>query len=204
MNTLSNFLALNTMADIKSKKGLPSREYDELLSTLRSRFEENMDRHKGIEWEDVQERLLSNNEKLWSLSEMERTGGEPDVVGYDENTKEYIFFDCSEESPKERRNTCYDKEGQNEREKKGIHPEGNAVDMAMDMGIELLTENEYRELQKLGEFDLRSSSWIYTPKEIRELGGALYMDRRYDHVFVYHNSVGTFYSVRGFRGKLRV
>ncbi len=176
----------------------------ELLNVLKTRFEVNMNRHKGIEWAKVQVRLESNNEKLWSLNEMERTGGEPDVVGQDETTGEYIFCDCSAESPKGRRNVCYDREAQMQREKKGIYPEGNAIDMAADMGIELLTEEQYRELQKLGEFDMKTSSWVKTPSNIRKLGGAIFADRRYGHVFIYHNSAPSFYSVRAFRGLLRV
>lgn len=177
---------------------------EELLKTLKDRFEENMDRHKGLEWAIVQANLEAQPEKLSSLYAMESTGGEPDVVGYDKKTGEYIFYDCSAESPKGRRKICYDGEGQQEREKKGVHPAGNAIDIAAAMGIELLTEEQYRELQKLGEFDTKTSSWIKTPSEIRELGGAIFADRRYDHVFVYHNSAPSFYSSRGFRGSLRV
>lgn len=176
----------------------------ELLNILKNRFEGNMSRHKGIEWAKVQAKLESNNNKLWALSEMERTGGEPDVVGQDETTGEYIFYDCSAESPKGRRNVCYDHEAQEQREKKGVHPEGNAIDMAASMGIELLTEEQYRELQRLGEFDMKTSSWVKTPSDIRKLGGAIFADRRYGHVFVYHNSAPSFYSVRAFRGALRV
>ena len=157
-----------------------------------------------MEWEGVRTKLETDNEKLWSLNEMERTGGEPDVVGYDERTGELVFCDCSAESPVGRRNVCYDREGQEARERKGVHPEGNAIDMAAAMGIELLTEDQYRQLQTLGEFDTKTSSWVRTPNDIRELGGALFMDRRYGHVFLYHNSAPSFYSVRAFRGSLRI
>jgi hypothetical protein len=185
------------------KELLPERR-DELLSALKSRFERNMNRHKGVEWVKVQAKLEANAEKLWSLNEMERTGGEPDVVGYDEKAGEYVFYDCSAETPKGRRNVCYDREGQEAREKRGVHPAGNAVDMAAAMGVELLTETQYRELQKLGRFDTKTSSWIKTPPDIRKLGGAIFADRRYDHVFVYHNSAPSFYSVRAFRGSLKI
>ena len=188
----------------KLKKELSFEQREELLSALKARFEKNMSRHKGLEWVKVQAKLEANTEKLWSLSEMERTGGEPDVVGHDEETDEYLFYDCSAESPKGRRNVCYDREGQEEREKRGVHPEGNAIDMAAAMGIELLTEAQYRELQKLGDFDTSTSSWVKTPSDIRKLGGALFADRRYDNVFVYHNSAPSFYGVRAFRGSLRV
>jgi hypothetical protein len=187
-----------------SKKELPPEQREELLRALKARFEENMYRHKGLEWAKVQAKLEANPEKLWSLNEMERTGGEPDVVGHDKKTGEYIFIDWSAESPKGRRNVCYDREGQEEREKHGVHPEGNVIDMAAAMGIELLTEEQYRELQKLGEFDTKTSSWVKTPSDIRRLGGAIFADRRYGHVFVYHNSAPSFYGVRGFRGSLRV
>jgi len=186
------------------KKELSPKQREELLRTLRARFEKNMNRHKGLEWAKVQAKLEANAEKLWSLNEMERTGGEPDVVGHDKKTGEYIFYDCSAESPKGRRNVCYDRVGQEAREKQGVHPEGNAIDMAAAMGIELLTEEQYRELQKLGNFDTKTSSWLKTPSDIRKLGGAIFADRRYDHVFIYHNSAPTFYSSRGFRGSLRV
>ena len=176
----------------------------ELLKTLKVRFKENMDRHKGLEWAKVQASLEAQTEKLSSLHAMESTGGEPDVVGHDKETGEYIFCDCSAQSPQGRRSICYDGEGQQQREKKGVHPAGNAIDIAAAMGIELLTEEQYRELQRLGEFDTKTSSWIKTPSEIRELGGAIFADRRYDHVFVYHNSAPTFYAARGFRGSLRV
>ena len=187
-----------------SKKELSPEQREELLRALKARFEENMNRHKGLEWAKVQAKLKANPEKLWSLNEMERTGGEPDVVGHDKNTGEYIFYDCSAESPKGRRNVCYDREGQEMRERQGVHPEGNAIDMAAAMGIELLTEEQYRELQRLGEFDAKTSSWVITPPDIRRLGGAIFTDRRYGYVFVYHNSAPSFYGVRGFRGSLRV
>lgn len=183
---------------------LSAKERDNLLSILKDRFEQNMGRHKGLDWTKVQARLEANPEKLLSLHEMEKTGGEPDVVGYDKKTGEYIFYDCSPESPKGRRNTCYDREGQAERDKKGVHPAGNAIDMAAAMGIEILTEEEYRALQKLGDFDTKTSSWLKTPADIRERGGAIFADFRYGHVFIYHNSAPTFYSARGFRGSLRV
>jgi len=174
----------------------------ELLNTLKERFENNMHRHQGIEWSDVQARLETNAAKLWSLYEMERTGGEPDVVGYDAETGEYIFFDCSPESPPGRRSVCYDREAQIKRKKHP--PENNAVDMAQAMGIELLTEEQYRHLQTLGQFDLKTSSWVKTPDRIRKLGGALFCDRRYDTVFVYHNGADSYYASRGFRGALRL
>jgi len=193
------------MASITAfKKELSPEQREELFRALKVRFEKNMNRHKGLEWTKVQAKLEINTEKLWSLNEMERTGGEPDVVGHDKKTGEYIFYDCSAESPKGRRNVCYDREGQEEREKKGVHPAGNAIDMAATMGIELLTEEEYRDLQKLGNFDMKTSSWVKTPSDIRKLGGAIFADRRYDHVFVYHNSAPSFYGVRAFRGLLRV
>lgn len=189
---------------VKINLDVSAEQREELLETLKARFEDNKSRHKGLDWSDVLARLEARPEKLASLNAMESTGGEPDVVGYDKKTGEYIFYDCSAETPDGRKNICYDAEGQREREKKGVHPAGNAVDIAADMGIELLTEAQYRELQELGEFDTRTSSWIKTLPEIRELGGALFADRRYDHVFVYHNSAPTFYSSRGFRGALRV
>lgn len=176
----------------------------ELINVLKNRFEKNMNRHKSLEWTDVQARLEGNAEKLRSLSEMERTGGEPDVVAQDKSTGEYIFYDCSAETPAGRRNVCYDGKGQEERNKKGVFPEGNAVDMAAAMGIELLTEEQYRELQKLGSFDMKTSSWVKTPPDIRKLGGAIFADFRYGHVFIYHNSAPSFYSSRAFRGWLRV
>lgn len=175
---------------------------EELLRTLKDRFEKNSDRHKGFEWTKVQARLEATPEQLWSLNEMERTGGEPDVVGLDRKTGEYIFFDCSAESPKGRRSVCYDGEALASR--KEHKPKNSAMDMATAMGIELLTEEQYRELQRLGHFDTKTSSWVKTPSGIRKLGGALFMDRRYDHVFVYHNSAESYYAARGFRGSLRV
>jgi hypothetical protein len=177
---------------------------EELLRTLQDRFQENMDRHQGLEWTKIQEKLESNPEKLSSLHAMENSGGEPDVVDYDEATGEYTFYDCSAQSPEGRRSICYDGPAQAEREKKGVHPAGNAVDLADAMGIELLTEEEYRALQQLGEFDTRTESWVKTPADIRELGGALFCNYRYGHVFVFHNSAPSFYAARGFRGKLRV
>lgn len=189
---------------VEVKKELPADNGEALLKTLKDRFEKNMDRHKGIQWAKVQAKLEANPEKLKSLHAMERTGGEPDVAGVDKKTGEYIFYDCSAESPEGRRSICYDREGQDEREKKGVHPAGNAVDLADAMGIELLTEAEYRDLQKLGEFDMKTSSWIQTPDDIRDLGGAIFADRRFGHVFVYHNTAPTFYSSRAFRGSLRV
>ena len=179
-------------------------KYDKLLDILKSRFEEYMNRHEGLSWEKVQKKIETNPEKLKSLNEMERTGGEPDVVGFNEKTGEYIFNDCSKESPEGRRNCCYDRKGQDMRIKKDIFPEGNAVEMAAEMGIKLLTEEEYRELQKLGSFDLKTSSWLKTPPEIIKLGGAIFGDCRYNHVFIYHNGAQSFYSSRGFRGSLRV
>jgi hypothetical protein len=181
---------------------MEERQREELLRTLKARFEKNGNRHKGLEWVQVQARLEASPEKLWSLNEMERTGGAPDVVGHDKETGEYTFFDCSAESPKGRRSVCYDREGQESR--KEHKPENNAIDMAASMGIKLLTEEQYRELQKLGNFDLKTSGWVETPSDIRELGGALFCDRRYDHVFVYHNSAPSYYAARGFRGSLRV
>jgi hypothetical protein len=187
---------------MEDKKELSQEQRNELIRVLRVRFEKNMSRHKGLEWAKLQAKLDANIEKLWSLNEMENTGGEPDVVGYDGKTGEYIFYDCSVESPKGRRSVCYDREGLESR--KEHKPENNAVDMAAAMDIELLTEEQYRELQKLGNFDTKTSSWVKTHSEIRKLGGALFCDRRYDHVFVYHNSAESYYGVRGFRGSLRV
>src|SRR6187455_276392 len=185
-----------------SKNELSPGQREELLRELKARFEKNMNRHKGLEWPKVQARLEANTEKLWSLHEMERTGGEPDVVGHDKKTGEYIYCDCSAESPKGRRNVCYDREGQEAR--KAYKPEDNAFDMAATMGIELLTEEQYRELQKLGNFDTKTSSWVKTPSEIRKLGGAIFCDRRYNHVFTAHNGADSYYAARGFRGSLRV
>ena len=189
------------MNSINNNKLSPEQR-EELLAALKTRFEKNMNRHRNLEWADVQARLEAAAEKLWSLGEMERTGGEPDVVGFDKNTGEYIFYDCSSESPKNRRSVCYDREALESR--KEHRPENNAIDMAAAMGIELLTEEEYRELQKLGEFDTKTSSWIKTPSDIRNLGGALYGDRRYGKVFVYHNGAQSYYAARAFRGLLRV
>jgi len=181
---------------------LTSGQREELLGILKKRFEKNMIRHKGIEWSDVQAKLETHTEKLWSLHEMEITGGEPDVVGYDKERGEYIFYDCSAESPKGRRSVCFDREGLESR--KEHRPDDSAIDMAQAMGIELLTEEEYRELQKYGEFDLKTSSWVQTPAGIRKHGGALFCDRRYGHVFLYHNGAQSYYAARGFRGSLRV
>ena len=186
----------------KNKKELPPQQREQLLRGLKARFEKNMDRHKGVEWAQVQAKLEANAEKLWSLSEMERTGGEPDVVGHDKKTGEYIFYDCSAESPKDRRSLCYDHEALESR--KEHKPKDNAVDMAAAMGIELITEEQYRELQKLGDFDAKTSSWVKTPSAIRKLGGALFCDRRFDTVFVYHNGAESYYAGRAFRGSLRV
>ncbi|MFW9911673.1 MAG: DUF4256 domain-containing protein [Candidatus Thorarchaeota archaeon] len=192
------------------KPGLPLEQRRELLKTLQVRFEENMNRHKGLEWAKVRAKLEANTGKLWPLNEMERTGGEPDIVGHDKKTGEYIFYDCSAETPMGRRYICYDREGQDARKKRSGGkkgdggPAGNAIDMADAMGIEILTEEQYRELQKLGDFDTKTSSWVKTPADIRKLGGAIFADRRYDHVFVYHNSAPSFYSVRAFRGSLRI
>ena len=184
------------------KKTLSEEQREELLGILKARFEENKGRHKGLEWAKVRARLEANPEKLWSLSEMEKSGGEPDVVGLDKKTGEYIFYDCSAESPKGRRSICYDREALNAR--KEFKPRTSAVEMATAMGIELLTEEQYRELQQLGEFDTKTSSWVRTPPAIRKLGGAVFCDRRYDTVFLYHNGAESYYAARGFRGSLRV
>jgi hypothetical protein len=181
---------------------LSKKQREELLGTLQARFEKNMDRHKGLQWSDVQAKLETNIQKLWSLNEMERTGGEPDVIGQDKKTGEYIFYDCSAESPKDRRSLCYDREALESR--KEHKPKNSAIDMASAMGIELLTEQQYRELQKLGNFDTKTSSWIKTPSEIRKLGAALFCDRRYNTVFLYHNGAESYYAARGFRGSLKV
>lgn len=181
---------------------LSSEQRDELLATLKARFEKNMKRHKGLDWADVEAKLKGAPKKLWSLGEMERTGGEPDVVGHDKKTGEFVFYDCSAESPSGRRSLCYDRDALESR--KENRPEGSAMDMAAEMGIELLTEEQYRELQKLGNFDLKTSSWVETPADIRKLGGALFCDRRYGHVFVYHNGAQSYYAARGFRGSLKV
>jgi hypothetical protein len=185
-----------------NKKVLSPKQIGELLNVLKIRFEKNMNRHKGLDWIKVQARLESDPEKLWSLNEMEVTDGEPDVVGYDKNTAEYIFYDCSAESPKGRRSLCYDREAWESR--KEHKPEDNAIDMATHIGIELLTEEQYRELQQLGKFDTKTSSWVKTPANIRELGGAVFCDHRYNHVFLYHNGAESYYAARGFRGSLRV
>lgn len=183
-------------------KNIKANQREELLEALRARFEDNMNRHKNVEWAKVQKKLEADPEKLWSLHEMERTAGEPDVVGYDKKKGEFIFYDCSEESPKGRRSLCYDRKALESR--KEHKPKDNAVDVAAAMGIELLTEEQYRELQKLGQFDTKTSSWIQTPAYIRKLGGALFCDRRYDTVFVYHNGAESYYAARGFRGSLKV
>lgn len=185
-----------------SKKKLAAGDAEKLLKALKARFEENMARHPGLKWDKVQSRLEGNAEKLWSLHEMERTGGEPDVVGHDKKTGEFIFFDCSEESPKGRRSICYDREALEAR--KEHKPKDSAMNLAATMGVELLTEEQYRQLQELGEFDLKTSNWVQTPAAIRKLGGALFCDRRYDTVFLYHNGAESYYAVRGFRGMLRV
>ena len=183
-------------------KELPTQPGKELLGTLKARFETNTDRHKGLEWSEIDLKLKANIEKLRILREMERTGGEPDVVGYDQNTDEYLFIDCAPESPKGRRSLCYDREALEAR--KENKPKGSAMDMAAELGIDLLAEEQYRELQKLGEFDLRTSSWVKTPESIRKLGGAIFCDRRYDTVFTYHNGAESYYAARGFRGAVRV
>jgi hypothetical protein len=194
---------IESMNTIKSnKKKLSPEQREELLGALKARFAKNMNRHRELEWAKIQAKLEANIEKLWSLNEIERTGGEPDVVGHDKKTGEYIFYDCSAESPKGRRSVCYDREALESR--KEHKPEDNAIDMAAAMGIELLTEEQYRALQKLGNFDTKTSSWVKTPSDIRKLGGALFCDRRYDTVFVYHNGAESYYAARGFRGSLRV
>ena len=185
-----------------NKKKLSPEQTKELLSILKSRFEKNMKRHKGIEWAKVQAKLEASPEKIWSLDDMETTGGEPDVVGYDKKTDEYIFYDCSAESPKDRRSLCYDRRALESR--KEHKPKNSAMDMAANMGIEILTEEQYRELQEHGEFDTKTSSWVKTPGEIRALGGAVFCDRRYNTVFLYHNGAESYYAARGFRGSLRV
>ena len=187
---------------MKTRSSLPQTQREELLKTLKARFEKNMDRHPGLSWPEVQVRLGENANKLWSLNEMERMGGEPDVVGCDKKTGEYIFVDCSADSPKGRRSLCYDREALDSR--KENKPKGSAIDMAAAMGIELLTEEQYRELQKLGAFDTKTSSWVKTPANIRKLGGALFCDRRFDTVFLYHNGAESYYAARAFRGSLRV
>lgn len=185
-----------------NKNNLSPKQSEELLGLLKTRFEKNINRHKGIEWAKVRAKLEANTGKLWSLNEMETSGGEPDAVGYDKKTSEYIFYDCAAESPKGRRSFCYDHEALKSR--KEHKPADSAMNMAEVMGIEVLTEEEYRQLQELGDFDTKTSSWIVTPAEIRKLGGALFCDRRYDHVFVYHNGAESYYAARGFRGSLRV
>jgi hypothetical protein len=190
------------MKGVKARKELSSEQREELLRALKARFEKNMNRHESLEWAKVKARLEGNPEKLRSLGEMENTGGEPDVVGHDKKTGEYIFFDCSAESPKDRRSLCYDREALDSR--KANKPKNNAVDVAAAMGIELLTEDEYRELQKLGSFDTKTSSWLKSPAEVRELGGAIFGDRRFGRVFVYHNGADSYYAGRAFRGALRV
>ena len=192
----------NSVKGVEMKKELSPKQREELLKTLKARFEKNINRHKGLYWAKVQARLEANLEKLWSLNEMERTGGEPDVVGQDKKTGEYIFFDCSAESPKGRTSLCYDREALDSR--KEFKPKNTALDMAAAMGIELLTEEQYFELQKLGEFDTKTSSWIATPADIRKLGGALYCDRRYGRVFVGHNGAQSYYAARAFRGSLKI
>ena len=193
---------MHTMIMRKLKKEFSPEQREELLRALKARFEKNMNRHKGLEWAKVQAKLETNTEKLWSLHEMETTGGEPDVVGHDKKTGEYIFYDCSAESPKGRRSVCYDRKALESR--KEHKPKNSAIEMAADMGIELLTEEEYRELQKLGNFDTKTSSWIITPADIRKLGGALFADYRYGNVFVYHNGAQSYYGARAFRGSLRL
>ncbi len=193
---------MKTATASKGKKDLSPRQREQLLRVLQARFQTNMTRHKGLEWAEVEAKLEANAEKLWSLSEMEATGGEPDVVAYDKKTGEYIFYDCSAESPKGRRSLCYDREALESR--KENKPKGNALDLATAMGVELLTEEQYRELQELGEFDTKTSSWVKTPPAVRKLGGALFCDRRFDTVFLYHNGAESYYAARGFRGWVRV
>jgi hypothetical protein len=187
---------------MRKAKGSKPEQREELLGVLRARFESNLNRHQGLAWAEVQARLEANTESLRSLIEMERTEGEPDVVGYDKKTGEYVFYDCSAESPRGRRSLCYDREALDAR--KEHKPKDNAIDVAAAMGVELLTEEQYRELQRLGRFDTKTSSWVKTPPEIRRLGGAIFCDRRYDHVFVYHNGAESYYAARGFRASLRV
>jgi len=187
---------------VRKAKDMKAKQREELLGALKARFEKNMNRHKGLQWAEVQAKLKANPEKLWSLNEMEKTGGEPDVVGVDKKTGEYIFYDCSADSPKGRRSVCYDREALDSR--KEHKPETSAMDMAAAMGIEILTEEQYRELQTLGNFDTKTSSWVKTPSDIRKLGGAVFCDRRYDKVFLYHNGADSYYAARGFRGSLRV
>lgn len=184
------------------KSGLSPDQGGELINVLKDRFEKNINLHKGLDWSKIQSKLESNPEKLWSLNEMEKTGGQPDVVAYNNKTDEYIFYDCSAETPESRRNICYDRAALESR--KAFKPKNTAIDMADAMGIEILTEEQYRELQQLGNFDLKTSSWLKTPTEIRKLGGAIFADRRYNHVFIYHNGADSYYGVRGFRGSLKV
>ena len=186
----------------KSKRDLRAKQREELLTTMKARFEKNMDRHKGLEWAKVQARLEANPENIWSLNEMEVTGGEPDVVGFDKKTGEYIFYDCAAESPKGRRSLCYDRQALEAR--KEHKPRDSAIDMAAAMGVELLSEEQYRQLQQLGDFDTKTSSWVKTPADIRKLGGALFCDRRYNTVFLYHNGADSYYAARGFRGSLKI
>lgn len=187
---------------IKKLQVLSSKQREEILRTLKTRFEENMSRHEGLNWMDVEVKLEADEAKIWSINEMEKTGGEPDVVGYDKETNTYVFFDCSPESPKGRRNICYDHEALESRKK--FKPQNNAIDMAEAMGIEIVTVDQYRGLQELGKFDTKTSSWVKTPDNIRKLGGALFCDRRYDTVFLYHNGADSYYSVRGFRGSISI
>ena len=187
---------------INNLRELSSEQREELLKTLKTRFDQNMSRHEGIKWADVQAKLEANVDQFWSINEMETTGGEPDVVGHDKNKNEYIFYDCSGESPEGRRNVCYDRAALESRKK--FKPQNNAIEMAAAMGIEILTVDQYRELQKMGKFDTKTSSWVKTPDNIRKLGGALFCDRRYDTVFVYHNGAESYYSVRGFRGSITI
>jgi hypothetical protein len=188
--------------EMQRVKEMKTKQREELLKIINNRFEKNMDRHKNLDRAKALAKLEANPEKLWSLNEMERTGGEPDVVGYDKKTGEYIYYDCSAETPKGRRNVCYDRDALESR--KEVKPKDTAMDMAAEIGIEILTEEQYRELQNLGNFDTKTSSWLKTPSEIRKLGGAIFADRRYNHVFVYHNGASSYYGVRGFRGSLRV
>jgi hypothetical protein len=187
---------------MRNKKELSPKQREELLNTLKVRFEKNLNRHKSVDWTKVEAKLKTNSQKLWSLNEMEKTDGEPDVIGYDKKTGEYIFYDCSAESPKSRRSVCYDQEALNSR--KEHKPKNSAVNMAAEIGIELLTEEQYRELQQLGNFDAKTSSWLKTPSDIRKHGGAIFADYRFGHVFVYHNGAESYYAARGFRGSLRV
>lgn len=192
------------IAQVEVNKNLSTEQAKELLQSLQNRFEENMNRHKGLNWENIQKKLQANNEKLKTLVAMERTEGEPDVIDYDQATDTYIFCDCSAESPANRRSICYDQAGEDQRIKKGIHPGGNAIELAKAMGAELMNEEQYRKLQEVGEFDTKTSSWLQTPDDIRELGGAIFGDRRFNTVFIYHNGAESFYSARGFRGVVKL